>query len=276
MHFSVVTASFRQLDFLKLCARSVADQDGDFTVEHLIQDGGSGEDFDCWASEQAFADIVSEPDNGMYDAINRGFSRATGDVVSWLNCDEQYLPGALAKVAKWFDQHPDCDILFGDVILIDSQANPISYRLAVNPMRGHIRNCFLPTFSAATFVRRRVIDEGYSLETRYKAISDMVWIEKLLKSGFEAAVLNEPLATFAQTGSNLGQSSTSHTESLEWKSETGAGRWDQALFWSILHRCRKLLAGAYRSRDVDIALHCPGTHTRVQRRSKVGGRWITG
>ena len=53
----------------------------------------------------------------MYDAINRGFAKASGDILAWLNCDEQYLPGALAKVADHFARHPRTDILFGDIIL---------------------------------------------------------------------------------------------------------------------------------------------------------------
>ena len=50
----------------------------------------------------------------MYDAINRGFARASGDIVCWLNSDEQYLEGTLAKVADYFETHPDIDVLFGD------------------------------------------------------------------------------------------------------------------------------------------------------------------
>ena len=192
--FSIVTPSFRQVDYLRLCARSVADQAGDFTHEHLVQDGGSGADFAAWAAEQGFADVLSEPDRGMYDAINRGFARAKGEILAWLNCDEQYLPGTLAKVAAWFAAHPDKDLLFGDVVLVAPDGIPLSYRQAVTPLPDHIRHCFLTTYSAATSVRRRVIDEGHWLDTNYRAIADAVWIEELLEAGYRPGVLNEPLA----------------------------------------------------------------------------------
>jgi len=91
MNISVITPCCSQVDLLKLCSASIQDQLGDFKVEHLVHDSLSGPDFDDWASKQQFSNCISESDQGMYDAINRGFKRATGDIVAWLNCDEQYL-----------------------------------------------------------------------------------------------------------------------------------------------------------------------------------------
>lgn len=270
---SIITPSFRQVSFLRLCSASVADQKGNFHLEHLVQDGGGGEDFEEWTSHQHFADVVSERDEGMYDAINRGFRRARGNILAWLNCDEQYLPGALDKVVRWFEEHPHHHILFGDVILIDPNGEPLSYRRAVIPWRSHIRSCFLPTLSAATFVRRDVIDRGHFLSTRFRAISDAVWIDELLGSGFKAGVLHEPLAVFTQTGSNLGQSEASQTEALMRMKESGAATGIRRLLLSGIHRFRKLLAGAYRIRPVTIEIHVPDSDGRMERTGTVGFRW---
>lgn len=275
MKLSIITPSFRQLDYLRLCAASVEDQQGDFSHEHLVQDGGSGGEFERWAAEQDFAKVVSGKDGGMYDAINRGFARAGGDVLAWLNCDEQYLPGTLAKVAEWFGRHPDRDILFGDVVLVSPDGRPLSYRQAVTPLRGHIRNCFLATYSAATFVRRRVIEEGHHLDTRYRAIADAVWIEELLEAGYQAGVLNEPLAVFTQTGGNLGQTPAAEEENRRWSAEKGAGSAVGRIFWSAVHRVRKFAKGSYRPREVAVAIHLPGSAGRVERRARIGGRWRT-
>ena len=101
MKFTVVTPSFRQLDWLELCIASVADQHGVESVEHIVCDGGSAgiEEFRSKMKDR-FPDttgykleFVIGPDSGMYDAINKGLRRATGDTCSYLNCDEQLLPG---------------------------------------------------------------------------------------------------------------------------------------------------------------------------------------
>lgn len=272
MTFSIVTPSFRQVDYLRRCAASVADQTGDFTHEHLVQDGGSGSDFDDWAAAQAFADVRKEQDEGMYDAINRGFHRARGEILAWLNCDEQYLPGALAAVDTWFRAHPGHDVLFGDVVLVAPDGSPLSYRQAVLPLAPHIRRCFLPTYSAATFVRRRIIDGGHLLDTRFRAIADAVWIHGILKSGHKAGVFNTPLAVFTQTGENLGQSEAGRAEARTWRQ----GSKPAAAFWSSVHRMRKLGAGCYRRRRVGIAVHLDGGNQRTGRQGVVGEMWTTG
>lgn len=270
---SVITPSFRQVDYLRKCAASVADQKAAFHHEHLVQDGGSGEDFEKWAARQTFADVRKERDDGMYDAINKGFLRAKGGILAWLNCDEQYLPGTLEKVTGWFEEHPDHDLLFGDVVITDPDGWPITYRKAVAPIRSHIRHCILPTFSAATFVRRKVIDEGYLLSTKFRAISDQVWIDTLLSAGFRAGVLNEPLATFALTGDNLGQSEVPIREGEEWKSSIDCNSKVGRTFWSLVHRWRKFACGAYSPREVEIAIHIDDESGRIIRRGHVGGLW---
>jgi len=97
MLFSIVTPSFRQLDWLKRCVRSVADQSVEH--EHIVQDAGTGPQLDEWVGASSPARLFVERDKGMYDAVNRGFARASGEIFAYLNCDEQYLPGALAAVA---------------------------------------------------------------------------------------------------------------------------------------------------------------------------------
>jgi len=126
MHrISVITPSYKQLSWLKLCAASVADQAG-VEVEHIIQDAGTGPELDAWAAAQPTIKLKVEPDSGMYDAINRGLKRATGEICAYLNCDEQYLPGTLRMVADFFATHPEVDVLFGDAILIDGSGQPLS------------------------------------------------------------------------------------------------------------------------------------------------------
>src|SRR5882757_299741 len=101
--FSVITPSFRNSNWLKLCVASVADQAVE--VEHIVQDAGSDDGTLDWLSREPRVKAIVEPDSGMYDAVNRGLRRAQGDILSYLNCDEQYLPGALSAVEQFFSEH---------------------------------------------------------------------------------------------------------------------------------------------------------------------------
>lgn len=270
---SIITPSFKQLDHLARCAASVAAQRTDVKLEHIIQDGGTGAEFDSWAAGQSAAICFQEPDGGMYDAINRGFTKATGDILAWLNCDEQYLPGALAKVAEYFEKHPEIDIVFGDIIVCDADLNPVCYRRAIRPWCSHIRRCFLPTFSAATFVRRKVIDEGYLLDTRFRAIADAVWIHQLLGCGFRATTLPEPISLFVQTGENLGHSPASLREAHDWRRPNLRSNRVQALALTAVHHLRKMLAGAYATRQVNLTYFTGNPPSTRQFTGLLGGKW---
>src|SRR5882672_5223739 len=109
MRFSIITPSFRSSAWLKLCLASVADQA--VAVEHIVQDAGSDDGTLDWLLQDRRAIVLVEKDQGMYDAINRGLRRASGDILAYLNCDEQYLPGALAAVSNVFDRSPHLDIV---------------------------------------------------------------------------------------------------------------------------------------------------------------------
>src|SRR5208282_2311123 len=101
MKFSIVTPSFRNSRWLKLCIASVADQQG-VEVEHIVQDSCSDDGTQDWLPQDRRVRAFIEKDSGMYDAINRGYRRAQGDILAHLNCDEQYLPGALRAVGDYF------------------------------------------------------------------------------------------------------------------------------------------------------------------------------
>ncbi len=271
---SVVTPSYKQLPWLKLCIASVADQKG-VRVEHIIQDAQSGSELESWVLENSKAKLFVEADSGMYDAINRGFARATGDIVCWLNSDEQYLEGALAKVARFFDTHPDIDVLFGDALLIGNTGGLLSYRRTIFPNVSHIQLAHLNVLSCATFVRRSVLQKGYILDTRWRAIADAVWIVSLLKAGIRMDVMNEPLAVFTITDKNLGQSSLALRETERWQQETSPSlRWFK-LGFVLRHRLNKLAKGAYWPRAVAARLYTLSSgNERITRSvSFLGFKW---
>ena len=270
---SIVTPSFRQLNWLKLCVASVADQNG-ITHEHVIQDAGTGAELEQWARTVPGLALYVEKDSGMYDAINRGLRRVSGDVCSYLNSDEQLLPRTLAKVAAFFETHPDIDILFGDAILIDKEGNPISYRRTVLPKFSHVRYAHLNTPTCATFFRRHLVDRGFFFDPEWRVIGDQVWVESLLRARVRMATLREPLAVFTFTGENLGSTQASQNEAI--RRRRGSSKWAafQKLPAVVSHRIRKLLAGAYKHRSVDIEIYTPYSPSiRQRKQARVGFSW---
>jgi glycosyltransferase involved in cell wall biosynthesis len=117
---SIVTPCFNRPDYLEVAIRSVVEQEGDFEIEYIVQDGGSDEKtlgiLRRWEEDIIKGKIKprckgltfswkSERDEGMYHAIEKGFSAATGDVMAWINTDDFYLPGAFSTVAQIFSDH---------------------------------------------------------------------------------------------------------------------------------------------------------------------------
>ena len=270
---SIITPSFRQLNWLKLCVASVADQTG-IVHEHIVQDAGTGSELEEWARKVPGLTLYVEKDTGMYDAINRGLRRASGDICSYLNSDEQYLPGALAKVSAFFDTRPDVDVLFGDAILIDDRGNPLSYRRTVLPKFSHVRYAHLNTPTCATFFRRRLLDRGFFFGPEWRIIGDQVWVENLLLSGIRMATIREPLSVFTFTGENLGSTKAAEEEAQRRRGHIS--RWRKALA-VVSHRIRKLLAGAYKTRLVEVEIYTVESPTVRQRKhATVGFSWPRG
>ena len=124
---SIVTPSYNQAPYLCQTIDSVLSQQGAFSLEHIVIDGGSTD-----GSVDILRDIddprllwVSEDDQGQTQAINKGLLRATGDIVGYLNSDDLYVPGALAAVKQAFDEHPQANWLIGQCVVIDDQGREI-------------------------------------------------------------------------------------------------------------------------------------------------------
>lgn len=119
---SIVTPSYNQAAFLEATMRSVLSQDYP-DLEYILVDGGSTdgslEIIRKYASQLAW--WVSEPDRGQTDALNKGFARASGDILAWLNSDDTYEPGAVAEAVAYLQAHPEVGMVYGDANLIDEQ-----------------------------------------------------------------------------------------------------------------------------------------------------------
>jgi glycosyltransferase involved in cell wall biosynthesis len=252
MVFSIITPTFKQPEWLRLCAASVADQVG-VTSQHIIQDGGDGQGLQ-WLESISTARLFVEPDRGMYDALTKGISKAAGDIMSHLNSDEQYLPGSLEIVHRFFTRNPEIDVLFGDAILISADGRPLGYRRVVSPLRSHTIACHLGTLTCSTFFRRSLIELGLSYKSDWKDVGDAALVLSWLDAGVKTAALHQPLAVFTFTGVNRGREKIAKDERILFRAQRDPRRLFHPTLVAAQHRVRKLLAGAYRRRNVSIEI----------------------
>jgi glycosyltransferase involved in cell wall biosynthesis len=123
---SVVMPSYQQGRYLDAAIRSVLDQDYP-AIELLVLDGGSNdESLDVIRRyEDRLAYWTSGPDGGQADALNRGFARARGELLGWLNADDELLPGAVSAVVEAFAAQPDAVLVYGDNVLVDEDGRKL-------------------------------------------------------------------------------------------------------------------------------------------------------
>ncbi|MDO8427110.1 MAG: glycosyltransferase family 2 protein, partial [Deltaproteobacteria bacterium] len=167
---SIVTPSFNQGRFVEETIKSVISQEGDFHIEYLIMDGGSTDDsvevikkygrllkegkwpVRCRGIEYKW---VSEKDKGQADAVNKGFSASKGEMLGWLNSDDTYLPGAIEKAVRFFNEHKDVMMLYGEGYHI-KESGEVIQRYYTEPFdkKRLAEVCFI--CQPAVFLRRRV------------------------------------------------------------------------------------------------------------------------
>ena len=123
---TIVTPSFNQARYLEETIQSVLNQDYP-NLEYIIVDGGSTdgsvEIIRKYANRLAW--WVSEKDRGQTDAINKGFARASGDILAWLNSDDTYLPGAVRGAVEVFRTHPAAGLVYGEANYINGNGRVI-------------------------------------------------------------------------------------------------------------------------------------------------------
>lgn len=125
--FSIITASFNSIRTIQQTIESVQTQDFQ-DWEHWVIDGGSKDGTIELVKTYPHLKWISEKDSGLYDAMNKGIERASGEILLMLNSDDCLVPGALRKVADAFAAHPDWDAAFGDIIYVDGAGNEIYRR----------------------------------------------------------------------------------------------------------------------------------------------------
>ncbi|MGE0395439.1 MAG: glycosyltransferase family 2 protein [Kofleriaceae bacterium] len=193
LEISVVTPSFNQGRYLSATIESVLAQEGDFSLDYLVIDGGSTDDsveiireYEARVKAGVWRPCrfrwVSEKDRGQTDAILKGFARATGEVVAWLNSDDTYLPGALATAAAYFGRDPGLGLLYGKSRFIDEHGREIG-AYPTQPFDADRLATFNFIAQPSTFFRARTLADAGGLATELHYAMDYdLWIRMTRRS----------------------------------------------------------------------------------------------
>ncbi len=196
---TVVTPSYNQVAYLEQTIHSVLDQHYP-NLEYIIMDGGSTdgsvEIVRRYADRLAY--WVSEPDGGQAVALNRGFARATGDLLTWINSDDLLLPGSLARAAQAYSADPQA-VLLGDVIHFD-----LSERLSFLIRQRQVTLANMVAYwhkgwawnQPGMFFPRAVWEEIGPLDERLRYVFDREWMCRVLLTDTPLIYLKTPAAAF--------------------------------------------------------------------------------
>ncbi|MCS6801252.1 MAG: glycosyltransferase family 2 protein [Chloroflexota bacterium] len=157
---SIITPSYNHGRFIEQTILSVVNQDYP-KIEYLVIDGGSTDEtveiLRRYSSRITY--WVSEPDEGHRYALKKGFDRATGEIVAWQNADDYYEPWVFGKVMRIFHRHPEIDLVYGNIRLVDEHSREIDVLKFVPLTRSRLALFDgLPFQNHAAFFRRRLWD----------------------------------------------------------------------------------------------------------------------
>ena len=192
MKFSIITPAYNSEQFIAETIESVINQKGNFSIEYIILDNCSTDETISIAKSYQHAIetgarkihcrgiqiiVISESDFGMYDALNKGFLRASGDIYAWINSDDIYLPGAFAIMAKVFDAYKNVDWLKGITSYITKESTVwqvgLPYIYAQTWIQAGVygrEKYFIQQDS--TFWRSHLWDKVGKIDTNYKRAGD--------------------------------------------------------------------------------------------------------
>jgi glycosyltransferase involved in cell wall biosynthesis len=191
--FSIVTPCLNRSQFIEEAIQSVVHQNHP-NVEHIVMDGGSTNGTLEILRRHQHLRLVSEPDQGVYDALNKGIVLAKGEIIGHLNSDDFYEQNVFASVAKRFVEDPELDVVSGGAVVFEEQADgarrTIAQYLAPRDVELSYHNITVGvSIINARFFRKRVYDRVGLFDTRYRIAADR---DFLLRAA-QARIKSEPL-----------------------------------------------------------------------------------
>ena len=194
---SIITPCLNRVGFVEAAIESVLDQDYP-KLEHIVVDGGSTDGTLDVLRRYEHVRLISEPDEGVYDALNKGIAMARGEIIGHLNTDDLYEPHVLSEVARCFVENPDADMVCGGATVFEEAAEGGTTVVAKYSERRDIalsvRNMTLGVpLPNARFVRKRFYDRVGVYDARYRLAGDRDFFLRAILAGAKAVYLDRPV-----------------------------------------------------------------------------------
>lgn len=212
--FSIITITYNAASVIEPTLQSVLSQTYR-NYEYLLIDGGSKDDTvaKAKASGITFAHIISEPDKGLYDAMNKGIGLATGDYLCFLNAgDSFFAPDTLQTIATAANKEKTLpDVLYGETAEVDKARNFVRMRRLKAPKELNWRS-FKDGMMVChqAFYAKREIAPMYDLKYRFS--SDVDWCIKVMKRSSRIINVNATVINYLQDGLSIQNHRTSLKE----------------------------------------------------------------
>lgn len=241
MRISIITATYNSAATVADTLDSIASQDYP-DIEHLIVDGLSSDNtLEIVKQYPHVSSVVSGKDNGIYDAMNKGISRAGGEVIGILNSDDLYThPEVISKVMRCFED-PAVDAVYGDLRYVDQQdisKTVRTWRSGTYTPRSFYWGWMPP--HPAFFVRRRLYTDFGLFRTDFKTAADYeIMLRFLLKHNVNAAYLPENLVLMRAGGASnasMGQRLRANREDARAWAVNGLQPWPFTLVMKPLRK----------------------------------------
>jgi glycosyltransferase involved in cell wall biosynthesis len=195
---SIVTPSYNQVAYIERTLRSVLWQRYP-NLEYIVMDGGSndGSAERIAAYWEQLTHFVSEKDDGQADAIARGFSRANGEILSYLNSDDILAPGALEFVARYFVEHPNVDAIYSHRCTVDDR-DIVRWHWILPPHSNFLMQRWDLIPQETCFWRRRIFDLAGNVDPSYRFAMDYDLFVRYMQAGGRFRRVNRFLGCFRQ------------------------------------------------------------------------------
>lgn len=212
--FTLITPCLNRINTIGRMLASVATQ-GRHDIQHLVIDGGSTDGSIEWARAQGRFEVIVEPGEGLYAAINRGIGLARGDVVLLLNTDDELLPGAMDILSKVFSRQTEVDIVAAGAEVVELAAGVTVVYDDPKTCALRVRNCISgQAMPNAKAFRQRALAAVGLFDPRWRLMSDRDFLLRACAQGLTAVSVRQPVYRYHIHSGSLTLSDTARNPAL--------------------------------------------------------------